>query len=186
MPPSHPRRPAAAPSVSSASRARWAWPFSTPPPIWGWGSPSSSPWATRPMSRATIWWSSGRTTPTPRSSACTSSRSATPVAFPRSPKRVSRKKPILIVKSGRTAEGARAASSHTGAIAGADVPVSAFLEQCGVLRANTIEELFAICQGARPLPPVAGQASGHPDQRRRTGDHGHRRLRQSRPRNRRS
>jgi len=57
-------------------------------------------------------------------------------------KRVSRKKPILIVKSGRTAEGARAASSHTGALAGADITVSAFLEQCGVLRVNTIEELF--------------------------------------------
>jgi acetyl coenzyme A synthetase (ADP forming)-like protein len=57
-------------------------------------------------------------------------------------RRVGRKKPILIVKSGRTAEGARAASSHTGALAGADITVSAFLEQCGVLRVNTIEELF--------------------------------------------
>ena len=62
--------------------------------------------------------------------------------------------PILSVKSGRTQEGARAASSHTGAIAGADVTVSAFLEQCGVLRANTIEELFDIARAlARaPLP----------------------------------
>jgi acetyl coenzyme A synthetase (ADP forming)-like protein len=69
-------------------------------------------------------------------------------------KRVSRKKPILIVKSGRTEEGARAASSHTGAIAGADVPVSAFLEQCGVIRANTIDELFDIATALDrcPLP----------------------------------
>lgn len=65
-----------------------------------------------------------------------------PRRFTEIAKRVSRKKPILIVKSGRTEEGARAASSHTGAIAGADVTVSAFLQQCGVLRANTITELF--------------------------------------------
>ncbi len=77
-----------------------------------------------------------------------------PRRFTEIAKRVSRKKPILIVKSGRTQEGARAASSHTGAIAGADVTVSAFLEQCGVLRANTIEELFDIARAlaAAPLP----------------------------------
>jgi acetyl coenzyme A synthetase (ADP forming)-like protein len=69
-------------------------------------------------------------------------------------KRVGRKKPILVVKSGRTSEGARAATSHTGAIAGADVTVSAFLEQCGVLRANTIEELFDVARALDrcPLP----------------------------------
>jgi acetate---CoA ligase (ADP-forming) len=77
-----------------------------------------------------------------------------PRRFTEIAKRVSRKKPILVVKSGRTAEGARAASSHTGAIAGTDVTVSAFLDQCGVLRANTIEELFDIARAlARsPLP----------------------------------
>ena len=77
-----------------------------------------------------------------------------PRRFTEIAKRVSRKKPILIVKSGRTAEGARAASSHTGAIAGADLPVSAFLAQCGVLRANTIAELFDIARALDrcPLP----------------------------------
>ncbi len=80
-----------------------------------------------------------------------------PRRFTQIAKRVSRKKPILIVKSGRTAEGARAASSHTGAIAGADVPVSAFLEQCGVLRANTIEELFAIAKALDRCPLTAGK-----------------------------
>ncbi|HSL82039.1 MAG TPA: CoA-binding protein, partial [Thermoanaerobaculia bacterium] len=50
-----------------------------------------------------------------------------PRRFTEIAKRVGRKKPILVVKSGRTTEGARAASSHTGAIAGADVTVSAFL-----------------------------------------------------------
>ena len=69
-------------------------------------------------------------------------------------KRVARKKPILVVKSGRTTEGARAASSHTGALAGADVTVSAFLDQCGVLRADTIEELFDVARALDrcPLP----------------------------------
>ncbi len=77
-----------------------------------------------------------------------------PRRFTEIAKRVSRKKPILVVKSGRTAEGARAASSHTGAIAGTDVTVSAFLDQCGVLRANTIEELFDVARALDrcPLP----------------------------------
>jgi acetyl coenzyme A synthetase (ADP forming)-like protein len=69
-----------------------------------------------------------------------------PRRFTEIAKRVTRKKPILVVKSGRTAEGARAAASHTGAMAGTDVTVSAFLEQCGVLRANTIEELFDVAR----------------------------------------
>src|SRR5688500_2154146 len=77
-----------------------------------------------------------------------------PRRFTEIAKRVGRKKPILVVKSGRTAEGARAASSHTGAMAGADVTASALLDQCGVLRANTIEELFDVCRAfvRCPLP----------------------------------
>ncbi len=75
-----------------------------------------------------------------------------PRRFTEIAKRVTRKKPILVVKSGRTAEGARAASSHTGAIAGTDVTVSAFLDQCGVLRANTIEELFDVARALATCP----------------------------------
>ncbi len=77
-----------------------------------------------------------------------------PRRFTQIAKRVGRKKPILMVKSGRTEAGARAASSHTGALAGLDVTVSAFLDQCGVLRANTIEELFdiALAFDRCPLP----------------------------------
>jgi acetyl coenzyme A synthetase (ADP forming)-like protein len=83
-----------------------------------------------------------------------------PRRFTEIAKRVGRKKPILVVKSGRTAEGARAASSHTGAIAGADVTVSAFLEQCGVLRANTISELFDIAKALSRCPLPAGDRVG--------------------------
>ena len=56
--------------------------------------------------------------------------------------RVTRKKPIIVVKSGRSRTGARAASSHTGALAASDVAVDALLTQAGVLRATTVEELF--------------------------------------------
>jgi acetate---CoA ligase (ADP-forming) len=83
-----------------------------------------------------------------------------PRRFTEIAKRVTRKKPILVVKSGRTAEGARAASSHTGAIAGTDVTVSAFLEQCGVLRANTIEELFDVARALDRCPLPAGVRVG--------------------------
>jgi acetyltransferase len=57
-------------------------------------------------------------------------------------RRISKKIPIIAVKSGRTFAGAKAASSHTGALAGKDLAVDALFDQCGVLRANTIEELF--------------------------------------------
>jgi acetyl coenzyme A synthetase (ADP forming)-like protein len=79
-----------------------------------------------------------------------------PRRFTEIAKRVGQKKPIVIVKSGRTVEGARAASSHTGAIAGADITVSAFLEQCGVIRANTIAELFDVSQALDRCPLPAG------------------------------
>lgn len=79
-----------------------------------------------------------------------------PRRFTEIAKRVARKKPILVVKSGRTAEGARAATSHTGAIAGTDVTVSAFLEQCGVLRANTIEEMFDVARALARVPLPGG------------------------------
>jgi len=83
-----------------------------------------------------------------------------PRRFTEIAKRVGRKKPILVVKSGRTAEGARAASSHTGAIAGTDVTVSAFLDQCGVLRANTIEELFDVARALDRCPLPEGRRVG--------------------------
>ena len=56
--------------------------------------------------------------------------------------RVVRKKPIIVLKAGRSAVGARAASSHTGALSGSDAASDALLTQAGVLRAASIEELF--------------------------------------------
>ena len=56
--------------------------------------------------------------------------------------KVARKKPIIILKSGVSAAGARAASSHTGALAGSDIAYDLAFEKCGILRANSISELF--------------------------------------------
>ncbi len=67
-----------------------------------------------------------------------------PTRFMDIARRVSRKKPIVVVKSGRTEAGARAASSHTGALAGMDVAVDALLGQAGVVRTDTIHELFDV------------------------------------------
>jgi acetyl coenzyme A synthetase (ADP forming)-like protein len=69
-------------------------------------------------------------------------------------RRVGRQKPIAVVKSGRTTAGARAAGSHTGALAGRDVAVAALLGQAGVIRADTIEELFdvAMLLATQPIP----------------------------------
>ncbi|MDZ4672859.1 MAG: acetate--CoA ligase family protein [Gemmatimonadota bacterium] len=68
--------------------------------------------------------------------------------------RITRQKPIIVVKSGASRAGARAATSHTGALAASDAAVGALLEQAGVLRARTIGELFdlAIAFSGRQLP----------------------------------
>lgn len=77
-----------------------------------------------------------------------------PRRFAQITRRFSRKKPILAVKAGRTVAGARAASSHTGALANLDVATDAIFDQFGVLRANTIDELFdyATALASQPLP----------------------------------
>jgi len=69
-------------------------------------------------------------------------------------RRVSRTKPVLVVKSGRSQAGARAASSHTGALAGSDAAVEALLIQSGVIRTASIEELFglAVLLAKQPVP----------------------------------
>ncbi len=79
-----------------------------------------------------------------------------PRRFTRVARRVTRKKPIVVVKSGRTRAGARAASSHTGALAGADDATDALLAQCGVLRADSVEELFDIAMAFEDQPVPRG------------------------------
>jgi len=80
-----------------------------------------------------------------------------PERFMRIAKRVGRRKPIAVVKAGRSQAGARAASSHTGALAGLDVAVDALLGQAGVLRTDTIEELFDLAMLLANQPVPAGR-----------------------------
>ncbi len=67
-----------------------------------------------------------------------------PRRFGRLARRVSHTKPIVAVKSGRSSAGARAASSHTGALASLDVAVDALFRESGVVRTETLDELFAV------------------------------------------
>ncbi|HEY8524666.1 MAG TPA: GNAT family N-acetyltransferase [Acidimicrobiales bacterium] len=77
-----------------------------------------------------------------------------PGKFSRIARRVSRRKPIVAVKSGRSAAGVRAASSHTAAMASPDVAVDALFRQTGVVRVDTLDELFdmALLLESQPLP----------------------------------
>ena len=78
-----------------------------------------------------------------------------PRKFSEIARRVGRKKPIAVVKSGRSAAGARATSSHTGAlIAASDVTVDALFRQAGVVRTDTLAELFDVAAllANQPLP----------------------------------
>jgi acetyl coenzyme A synthetase (ADP forming)-like protein len=77
-----------------------------------------------------------------------------PRRFARLARRISRSKPIVAVKAGRTRAGSRAAGSHTAALAASDTAVEALFHQSGVIRADTIDEMFdiAVCLDAQPLP----------------------------------
>ncbi|MDI6726004.1 MAG: GNAT family N-acetyltransferase [Smithellaceae bacterium] len=77
-----------------------------------------------------------------------------PRRFSRIARRITRKKPIIAIKAGRSEAGGRAASSHTGALAGSDIATDALFRQAGVIRANTIAEMFnaAKCLAHQPLP----------------------------------
>ncbi len=77
-----------------------------------------------------------------------------PRKFAEIARRLGREKPIVAVKSGRTRAGGRAASSHTAALAASDTVVDALFEASGVIRADTIDEMFDIasCLDLQPLP----------------------------------
>jgi acetate---CoA ligase (ADP-forming) len=79
-----------------------------------------------------------------------------PRTFTRLARKITKRKPIIVVKAGRTGAGARAASSHTGALAGLDVATDALLAQCGVIRVDTVEELFDMAMAFGTLVPPAG------------------------------
>jgi len=77
-----------------------------------------------------------------------------PRKFGRLARRIAGKKPILALKAGTTGAGARAASSHTAALAGSDAAIDALFGQAGVMRARTLEELVDVAAllSTQPLP----------------------------------
>ncbi|MBW3662622.1 MAG: GNAT family N-acetyltransferase [Actinobacteria bacterium] len=79
-----------------------------------------------------------------------------PRRFSRIARRISRNKPIVAVKSGRTRAGARAAASHTASLAGGDVAVEALFNQTGVIRTDTLQELFDVAALLSSQPPPSG------------------------------
>jgi acetyltransferase len=80
-----------------------------------------------------------------------------PHKFSRIARRVSAKKPIVVVKGGTTLVGSRAASSHTGALATPEVVSDALFRQAGIIRVDSIEELFDVATLLSSQPPPEGK-----------------------------
>jgi acyl-CoA synthetase (NDP forming) len=78
-------------------------------------------------------------------------------AFAEVAKRVSKKKPIIMLKAGRTEMGAAAAASHTGAVAGTDKIYDDVLRQAGVIRANSLRQMLELSRGVPILPTPKGE-----------------------------
>jgi acetyl coenzyme A synthetase (ADP forming)-like protein len=78
-------------------------------------------------------------------------------AFAEVAKRVSKKKPVVVLKAGRTAMGARAASSHTGALAGNDRIYEDVFKQSGVIRARSLRDLLEFARAIPVLPTPKGE-----------------------------
>ena len=83
-----------------------------------------------------------------------------PRRFARLAPEVARRKPIVAVKSGRSAAGTRAASSHSASLACLDVGVDALFEQAGVIRTNTLGEMFDVVALLATQPPPRGPRVG--------------------------
>jgi acetyl coenzyme A synthetase (ADP forming)-like protein len=79
-----------------------------------------------------------------------------PRKFTELSQRITKRKPLVVVKSGTSAAGARAASSHTGSLAGREAAIDALLRQCGVIRVTSIEEMIHVLQGFTGAPVPAG------------------------------
>ena len=80
-----------------------------------------------------------------------------PRKFSRIARRVARHKPIVVVKSGRTSAGQRAAGSHTAALASSETLVEALFQQSGVIRADTLKEMFDLAKMLAHQPLLQGQ-----------------------------
>ena len=70
---------------------------------------------------------------------------------------MSKKKPVIMLKAGRTAYGAKAAASHTGALAGDDKIYDDILRQAGVIRAPSLKLMLEYARGLQVLPTPTGE-----------------------------
>jgi acetyl coenzyme A synthetase (ADP forming)-like protein len=75
----------------------------------------------------------------------------------RAMKRTTQRIPVVVIKSGRSARGALAAASHTGSLSGSDEVFDALMRQCGVLRAESVEEAFDWCKFLANTPFPSGE-----------------------------
>jgi acetyl coenzyme A synthetase (ADP forming)-like protein len=78
-------------------------------------------------------------------------------SFVAAAQRITKKKPVIVLKAGRTAMGARAASSHTGALAGDDKVYDDILKQAGVIRAPGLNDMLEYARGVPLLPTPQGE-----------------------------
>ncbi|HSV69744.1 MAG TPA: bifunctional acetate--CoA ligase family protein/GNAT family N-acetyltransferase [Methylibium sp.] len=81
-----------------------------------------------------------------------------PRKFMSAARAAARNKPVIVVKAGRSAQGAQAAASHTGALAGADIVFDAAIRRAGMLRVETLQELFLAAQTLARLRPTPIEA----------------------------
>ncbi len=82
---------------------------------------------------------------------------ANPQEFSRLSKQLTKEKPVLAIKAGRSSAGASAASSHTGSLAGADLAADALLKQSGVIRVNSLLEMFEVAEAFANCPVPRGK-----------------------------
>lgn len=80
-----------------------------------------------------------------------------PQEFSRLAKQMTKNKPVIAIKGGKSAAGASAASSHTGSLAGADLAADALLKQSGVIRVNSLPEMFDVAEAFANCPIPKGK-----------------------------
>src|SRR6185312_2280346 len=80
----------------------------------------------------------------------------TPRKFMSAARAAARNKPVIVVKAGRAGQGMKAAASHTGALAGSDIVFDAAIRRAGMLRVDTLQELFSAIETLSRAKPLRG------------------------------
>ena len=90
-----------------------------------------------------------------------------PRKFMSAARAAARNKPVIVVKAGRAGNGVKAAASHTGALAGSDMVFDAAIRRAGMLRVDTLQDLFMAAETLARFRDSRDEALTHDDQRRR-------------------